>query len=323
LCSTQALSIYFILATSLLIDIDPNASWTQNKVTVAGSNNSEDHLDRFYGSFGFCIDEDQTIYIAGLYARRIVEWKSGATSGLVVIGAHDYEDKNDDLGGPTCVIIDKQTDSLIICDWINQRVVQWPRRDGIEGITLISNIHCWGAAIGNDGCLYVSDMRKNEVRRWQIGDTDAEVVAGGNGAGDSLNQLNDPRHLFVDHNNSIYVADSGNHRVMKWIKGAKEGIVVAGGNGPGNALTQLCGPDAVIVDKQENVYVADGSNHRIVRWHKDAIEGNIVVHMNTKDEQEPYSFNPVCLAFDLYYNLYALDYSNDEILRFSLVNHHS
>ncbi|CAF2234049.1 unnamed protein product, partial [Rotaria magnacalcarata] len=90
--------------------------------------------------------------------------------------------------------------------------------------------------------LYVSDDKKSEVRRYKFGENNGTLVAGGNGEGDELNQLNSPGYLFVDRDHSVYVSDLNNHRVMKWNKGAKEGIVVAGGQGEGDALTQLYRP---------------------------------------------------------------------------------
>ncbi|CAF2053191.1 unnamed protein product, partial [Rotaria magnacalcarata] len=92
------------------------------------------------------------------------------------------------------------------------------------------------------------------------------LVAGGNGQGAGLNQLNQAYYLFVDRQHNVYVSDKYNHRVMKWNKGAKEGIVVAGGQGNGNALTQLSYPSEIFVDTLGTVYVADTSNHRVMRW---------------------------------------------------------
>ncbi|CAM6005293.1 unnamed protein product [Sphagnum balticum] len=106
--------------------------------------------------------------------------------------------------------------------------MRWSRRKNANGQIIISDIDCRGLTMDNNGYLYVSDYEKNEVRRWRIGDDRGTIVAGGNGAGDHLHQLNSPRYIFVDEDYSVYVSDFKNHRVMKWIKGAKEGIVVAG-----------------------------------------------------------------------------------------------
>ena len=67
--------------------------------------------------------------------------------------------------------------------------------------------------------------------RYTIGDKNGIVVAGGNGQGNQLNQLNCPTYLFFDEEQAVYVSDNHNHRVMKWNKGANQGIVVAGGQG--------------------------------------------------------------------------------------------
>ncbi|CAF1468029.1 unnamed protein product [Adineta ricciae] len=59
--------------------------------------------------------------------------------------------------------------------------------------------------------LYVSRDVKNEVRRWKIGeeqfDKEGTLVAGGNGKGKNLNQLNWPRGGLMDDLGRVYVAD--------------------------------------------------------------------------------------------------------------------
>ena len=53
--------------------------------------------------------------------------------------------------------------------------------------------------------LYISDTEKDEVRRYTIGDKNGIVVAGGNGKGNQLNQLNWPTYLFVDEEQAVHV----------------------------------------------------------------------------------------------------------------------
>ncbi|CAF2078600.1 unnamed protein product, partial [Rotaria magnacalcarata] len=124
---------------------------------------------------------------------------------------------------PADVLIDKETDSFIICDWGNQRVVRWSRRSGTtQGEILLDNIVCFGLAMNEQRYLYVSDHVKGEVRRYKFGENIGTLVAGGNGVGAGLNQLKTPTFLFVDRQQNIYVSDWSNYRVMKWKKGAKE-----------------------------------------------------------------------------------------------------
>ncbi|CAF4874019.1 unnamed protein product, partial [Rotaria sp. Silwood2] len=223
---------------------------------------------------------DQTIYVADLGNDRIVEWKSGATNGKVVAGGNGQGKDAHNLRYPADVIIDKERDSLIISDICNKRVVLWPRQNGTRGETIISNIFCWGLTMDDNGCLYVVDNKKHEVRRYKIGDTKGTVVAGGNGQGNCLDQLSGPRYVFVDRDHSVYVSDTDNHRVMQWKEDAKQGIIVAGGHGQGYSLTQLSKPNGVVVDQLGTVYVADSENDRIMRCPKGATQGIIIVNEN-------------------------------------------
>ena len=119
------------------------------------------------------------------------------------------------LNCPVDVIVDKERNNLIICDKDNRRVMRWPRRNGTNGQIIISNVDCEGLAMDNNGDFYVSDGKKHEVRRWTMNDTCGTLVAGGNGKGDRLDQLNLSTKIFVDEDHSVYVSDFYNHRVMK------------------------------------------------------------------------------------------------------------
>ncbi|CAF1248845.1 unnamed protein product [Rotaria sp. Silwood1] len=252
------------------VDIHPNAKWKQNAINVAGGNERGNGNNQLYYPYGLYVDDDQTVYIADWLNHRIVEWKCGATNGQVVAGGNGEGTGAHQLSYPSDVIVDKERDSLIISNSLNRRVVRWSRRNGINGETIISNIYCCGLTMDENGSLYVADTEKHEVRRYKIGDTQGTVAAGGNGKGNRLDQLFEPRYVFVDRDHSIYVSDYWNHRVVKWKEGAEQGIVVAGGQGQGNSLTQLSYPEGVVVDQLGTVYIADCDNHRILRWPKGA-----------------------------------------------------
>jgi sugar lactone lactonase YvrE len=265
-----------------------------------------------------CVDDEQTVYIADYWNNRIMKWKSGAIKGEIVVNGTPQRNRTDQLNCPRDVILDKKTDSLIICDTGNRQVIQWPRRNGIMGKTMIFDIDCWGAAMDSHGYLYVSDYNKHEVRRWRIGDTTGIVVAGGNGAGNRLDQLNNPTYIFVDRDQSIYVSDRYNHRVMKWKLGAKEGVIVAGNQTEGNTLQQLSHPTGIVIDQLGTVYVADSNNHRVMRWSKGATKGSIAVGGDGHGEQPNQLYNPWGLSFDRQNNLYVADNANHRIQKFNI-----
>ncbi|CAF1304427.1 unnamed protein product, partial [Rotaria sordida] len=247
-------------------------------MTVAGGHGKGSATNQLYCPYGLFVDDDQTIAIADCNNHRIIQWKIGDTNGQVVAGGNGYGNRLDQLNYPSDVFIDKKTDSLIICCWDNRRVVRWSRRSGTtQEEILIDNIRSWGLAMDDQRYFYISDTDKHEVRRYQIGDKNGTIVAGGNGKGAGLNQLNYPTYIFVAQQQTVYVSDSNNDRVMKWNKGAKEGIVVAGGQGEGNALTQLSSPYGLFVDTLDTIYVADSMNNRVMRWPKGAKQGTVIV----------------------------------------------
>ena len=298
--------------------VNVNTKWSQNGVSAAGGNGKGSGLNQLNDPEGVYVDDDQTLYVADYSNHRIVEWKVGATSGRVVAGGNGKGNRTDQLNGTTDVTVDKKSDCLIICDQGNQRVVRWPRGQGTSGETIISNIDCWGLVIDGNGCLYVSNREKCEVRRWREGDMAGIVVAGGNGRGSGLNQLFRPTYLCVDQDYSLYISDRGNHRVMKWVEGAKEGIIVAGGQDQDNKLAQLSSPYGIAVDQVGTVYVADFDNHRVICWPKGATQGNIIVGENGKGEQVNQLNDPMGLSFGRQGNLYIADLRNHRIQKLDI-----
>ncbi|CAF0732554.1 unnamed protein product [Adineta steineri] len=250
--------------------------------------------------------------------HRIVEWEYSENKGQIITDGNGKGNSKDQLNQPTDVIVDQQNHSIIIADHGNRRVIQWMNQ---TQEILIPNIDCYGLAMDKNEFLYVSDVGKNEVRRWKMGDYNNEgiVVAGGNGQGNQLNQLNDPRFIFIDEDQSIYVTDQDNHRVMKWRKDAKEGIVVAGGNGEGGNLNQLYYPHGVIVNDLDRIYVADFGNNRVIRWCEGKEEGEIVVGGNGEENQSNQLNGPCGLSFDGEGNLYVADYSTHQIQKFEII----
>ncbi|CAF1050073.1 unnamed protein product [Adineta steineri] len=308
-----------VLPRSAHTDID--AIWINNGITVAGGNKQGNGLNQLNSPQGICVDnEDQSIYITDWCNHRIIKWKSNEKNGQVVAGGNGQGNQMNQLSNPLDIIIDKESDNLIICDSGNHRVMLWSCRNASTGRVIISNIDCRGLALDTNGFLYVSDHKKNEVRRWRIGESEGIVVAGGNEKGNRLDQLNGPQGVFVDRDHSVYVSDMNNYRVMKWMEGAKEGIVVAGGQGKGNNPTQLSSPYGVIVDQSDTVYIVDCGNHQIVRWPNGAIEGNVVVGGNGCGDKTNQLNYPVGFSFDQFGNLYVSDNGNHRIKKFNILS---
>jgi sugar lactone lactonase YvrE len=296
-----------------------NATWEQNGITVAGGNGPGAEMNQLHVPHGLFIDDNQALYIAEYSNHRIVKWNFGATQGKIVAGGNGPGDRNDQLYNPGDVILDKAKDYLFIGDAGNNRVVRWSLRGARSGETITNDGSRSGAlTMDEQGFLYIVDSHRQEVRRWRVGDSQGTVVAGGNGAGNQLDQLHGPTKIFVDQDGSIYVSDAANSRVMKWMKGAKVGTVVAGGNGKGNALSQLSDPTGIVVDQVGTVYIADRSNHRIMRWRKGATEGDVVVGKDGGGSATNQLNQPLGLSFDRNGNLFVTDHKNCRIQKFGI-----
>ena len=289
-------------------------------MTVAGGNGLGNAVNQLYRPHGLDIDDDnESIVIADRWNHRIVEWKIASGNEKVIAGGQGEGNRLDQLSFPTDVLIDKETNTLLIADYFNQRVLRWSRRQGTtQGEVIIDNIDCWGLAMDHQRYLYVSDAVRDEVRRYTVGGQDDCIAAGGNGQGNQLNQLNFPSYLFVDEEQAVYVSDHRNHRVMKWSRGANQGIVVAGGQGQGSALTQLRSPEGFLVDTSGTIYVVDASNNRVMRWPNGAQQGTVIVGGNGAGNAPNQLNYPTALSCDRHFNLYLADRSNHRVQRFNI-----
>ncbi|CAF1085836.1 unnamed protein product [Adineta steineri] len=293
--------------------------YQQFGITVAGGNGDGQGLNQLYYPYGIFIDNEKSIYIADYSNHRIVKWKLNSKTGQIIAGENGMGNQNNHLTATTDVIFDKENNSFIISDMGNRRVIRCFDQNQTNQQTIVSNIICWGLTIDKNGFIYVSDWGNHEVRRWKQGDKQGELVAGGNGQGNDLNQLNYPTNIFIDEEYSLYISDYKNHRVMKWEKDAEEGTIVAGGNGQGNSLKQLSHPRGLIIDHLYQIYVADCRNNRVVRWCEGNEEGEIVVGGNGKGSQSDQLNQPTGLSFDNEENLYVVDKNNYRIQKYEKI----
>ena len=289
---------------------------------MAGGNGEGDKLNQLSAPNGIYVDhQQQHIYITDYGNSRIVKWKldGGSEEGEIVAGGNGRGNRIDQWNEPSDVIVDENNKSFIICDRDNRRVVQWSLENpNGEKEILVENIRCWGLMMNENGDLFVSDYENRSVKRWRKSEIgkgrEGTIVAGGNGKGNELNQLNSPTYIFIDREETVYVSETQNNRVMKWLKGANEGIVVAGGQGQGNSLNQLYYPCGLVVSEIGDIYVTDWGSNRIMCWSLGSKEGRVVVGGNGEGSNQ--LNNPIGLSFDVENNLYVVDQWNHRIQRF-------
>ncbi|CAF1005134.1 unnamed protein product [Rotaria sordida] len=117
----------------------------------------------------------------------------------------------------------------------------------------------------NTGILYVPDSAASSVVQIDPVANTTTTVAGGNGAGNAINQLNAPTGIYFDStSNSLVIANTDVHNIVRWFIGNNTAIVLAGTAGiSGNTSTLLDTPYGVTFDSTGNMYVADTGNNRI------------------------------------------------------------
>ncbi|CAF0822420.1 unnamed protein product [Adineta steineri] len=136
----------------------------------------------------------------------------------------------------------------------------------------------------------------------------AITVAGENGQGNGLNELNQPWSIYVDDDSgSIYIADVANDRIVRWKFGEKIGEIVAGENGHGSSKDQLSYPVDVVLNKEKkSLIICDQQNRRVIQW-----------SLQNSQDNEILISDSYCggVAMDNDGNLYVSDQINNEVSR--------
>ncbi|CAM4883968.1 unnamed protein product [Rotaria socialis] len=193
-----------------------------------------------------------------------------------------------------------------------------------------SNNQLWGAHglyVDKNKNVYIADFANSRIIEWKhgskigqvvAGESVGTVVAGGNGKGSRLDQLNSPRFLFVDRDYSVYVGDRDNQLVMKCPKSAKSDILVTGGQDLGSDPKQTACVNGIVVDQLGTLYVAEEGHHRVTRWVKEATESIVIAGGIGIGEQANQLTIPCGLSFDKDGNIYVIDYGNYRVQRFDI-----
>jgi DNA-binding beta-propeller fold protein YncE len=180
--------------------------------------------------YGVAVDSYGNVYISDHQCHVVMKWIPNVTTGILVAGQLNTGSSTGQLlYRPKCIFLDEVQLTLYVVDFGNDRVQKFFLGTNKTGIT----------------------------------------VAGGNGVGSGLNQLNGPTGVWISSKDrSIYVNDTYNYRVMKWSVNATQGIIVAGVTGEtGSTPLPLDTPGDVALDPTETfIYVADYDNSRVQRF---------------------------------------------------------
>ncbi|CAF1363649.1 unnamed protein product [Adineta ricciae] len=151
------------------------------------------------------------------------------------------------------------------------------------------------------------------------------TIAGGNGDGKQLNQLNRPFDVYFNPSDqTMYISDTLGDRIVQWKYGESTGYIIAGGNENEDEVDSLIcaasvaarenrsrvnllvSPSSVIVDERsDSLIIYDRGHSRIVRWDRQNSLMKTIVS----------NISGIGLTMDIHGNLYASDTVNHEVKR--------
>ncbi len=142
-----------------------------------------------------------------------------------------------------------------------------------------------GKLIHIDTLSNLYTIKADRVLKQVPNSTQSEVVAGGNDAGPSTNQLilnvEAQQPIAFDSNQNMYICDYYNERIVFWHKGGKQGKVLI--SRELNNLTNFK-PISITLDQANNIYVADNFSHSILKFEYCTYMNKPVVQQTTNED---------------------------------------
>jgi len=160
--------------------------------------------------------------------------------------------------------------------------------------------------------IYIADYYNHRIVKWKLGENNGEIVAGGNGQGNRIDQLNCPIDVIVDENNkSLIICDQGNRRVLRWS--------LENPNGDKEILIQNILGWGLMMNENGDLFVSDCENCAVKRWRKGEIgkgkEGIIVAGGNGKGNQLNQLYLPTYIFIDREETVYVSDTNNHRVMK--------
>ena len=164
---------------------------------------------------GVAVDGRGNVYVGDSCNARVQRWAPGATSGVTVAGGNGSGSDANQLAAGNGIAVDAGG-AVFVADEDNARVQRWAP-GATSGVTVAARerVGVWlptnstsrrGCAIDGVGNLYIveQDRRISRVVPVPPGAVSGVIVAGGNGQGQLLDQLQQPYGAALDASSNIY-----------------------------------------------------------------------------------------------------------------------
>jgi DNA-binding beta-propeller fold protein YncE len=279
-------------------------------ITLAGKTNERGYSGdggpgrdaTFNGMHSLAVGGDGRVYLADTWncCVRVFDPRNGDVQlfkgqPTPLPAGGDKAPPNAELGGVYCVAFDPAGKQLYICDLDRRRIFRADRetrqmtlvagngRAGkpLDGQLAIEQplVDPRAVAVDRHGAVYILERNAQQLR---VVDPDGAIrtVAGsgekgaaGIGGPALAAQMNGPKHLCIDRDDSVLIADTENHRILRYLPGKRTLELVAGTGRKGRAglggdpkQAEFSKPHGVIVHRATGeVYISDAENDRVVK----------------------------------------------------------
>ncbi|CAF1297418.1 unnamed protein product [Adineta steineri] len=155
--------------------------------------------------------------------------------------------------------------------------------------------------------IYITQYNSDRIVGWKFGEESGEIVAGGNGHGDEINQLHNPSDVTVDKKNDLLIiCDQGNERVVQWSrqKQIDPRIIIA---------EIKC--NGVTIDNNGDIYISEGETHSVIQLKQGEAEVTTVAGGNGYGYEPNQLNNPAYIFVDEQYSIYVSDHEYGRVTK--------
>lgn len=167
-----------------------------------------------------------------------------------------------------------------------------------------------GLYVDYDQTIYIADYGNHRIMEWKKNDSSGEIVAGGNGAGNGMNQLYNPINVLVDkENDSLIIADRTNRRVLRCPCKNKRNMEI---------LISDIDCYGLAMDNKGHLYVSDQSKHEVRR--RTLVNGTeiVVAGGNGRGSRLNQLIGPTFIFVDRDYSVYVSDSENNRVVKWKI-----
>ncbi|CAF3887876.1 unnamed protein product [Adineta steineri] len=173
------------------------------------------------------------------------------------------------------------------------------------------------------GNIYVSDYYNHRIQKYSNGSRNGKTIAGINGYGSSLNQMNRPEFFVFDSTETfMYIVDHDNNRIMRFVTNSTSGVngtIIAGGNAADNTNTTFNSPLGIhyFPNTSSDLFITNSDGDSVIRWTPGVSSGVFVAGTpGVAGSSSSLLYSPAGIRIDAYLNMYVVDRGNNRIQMF-------